>query len=197
MQTLASFSIHSLAIATGLLLIGFMLLEAFETVVLPRRIERQLRLTAAFYRVLWGNWKRMRWAIPASERDNYLSVFGPLSLLLIFILWGCGLVVGFALLLWGIVASIHAPEGTPTLLSYIYFSATTFVTLGYGDLYPLTESARVIADAEAGTGFGFLAIVIGYLPVLYTAFSRREVDIALLDAKQASKNTYRISERTS
>jgi hypothetical protein len=39
---------------------------------------------------------------------------------------------------------------------------------------------------EAGTGFGFLAIVIGYLPTIYTAFSRREIEISLLDARAGS-----------
>ena len=39
---------------------------------------------------------------------------------------------------------------------------------------------------EAGLGFGFLALVIGYLPVLYTAFSRREAQITMLDARAGS-----------
>src|SRR5438132_9172615 len=39
---------------------------------------------------------------------------------------------------------------------------------------------------EAGLGFGFLALVIGYVPVLYQAFSRREIEITLLDARAGS-----------
>jgi hypothetical protein len=42
---------------------------------------------------------------------------------------------------------------------------------------------------EAGTGLGFVALVIGYLPVLYTAFSTREVAVALLDARAGSPPT--------
>lgn len=186
MQTLAAVSFHTLAVTAGLLLIGFTILESFETLVLPRRIERPLRLTALFYRVLWRAWKGIRWSLPPSGRDNFLAVFGPLLLLVLLIFWGFCLTLGFALLYWGTGADVHTPEGVSSLSSYFYFSATTFITLGYGDIYPITRSARVLADIEAGTGFGFLAIVIGYLPVLYGSFSRREVDIALLDARASS-----------
>src|SRR5206468_4512146 len=65
-------------------------------------------------------------------------------------------------------------------------SGTTFTTLGYGDLTPVGPAARALAVAEAATGFGFFAVVISYLPVLYQAFSRREAFIALLDARAGS-----------
>jgi hypothetical protein len=68
----------------------------------------------------------------------------------------------------------------------MYLSATTFITLGFGDVAPRSLTGRIISDLEAGVGFGFLAIVIGYLPVLYGAFSRREVEIALMDARASS-----------
>lgn len=165
-----------------------MLLEAFETVVLPRRIERPLRLTSLFYRTLWRSWRGARQLVRPSNRDTFLAVFGPLSLILLFVFWGFGLIAGFALFEWGLRLPIHAPEDIPGtgLLTCLYFSATTFITLGYGDLYPLSTATRSVCDVEAATGFGFLAIVISYLPVLYGAFSRREVDIALLDARASS-----------
>jgi hypothetical protein len=81
---------------------------------------------------------------------------------------------------------VSAPEASPGLGTYLYLSATSFVTLGLGDVIPRSGPERLLTDLEAGTGFGFLAIVIAYLPVLYGAFSRREVDIALLDARASS-----------
>jgi len=42
---------------------------------------------------------------------------------------------------------------------------------------------------EASIGFGMLALVIGYLPVLYQAFSRREVNISMLDARAGTPPT--------
>src|SRR5262249_3869138 len=90
-----------------------------------------------------------------------------------------GLVVGF-----GIVHHALTPErGLPASL---YLSGTTLTTLGYGDVTPVSPAARILAVMEAATGFGFFAVVVGYLPVLYQSFSRREAFIALLDARAGS-----------
>ena len=74
----------------------------------------------------------------------------------------------------------------PDFATDLYMSGTTFFTLGLGDVSPGTPVARLVTVVEAGTGFGFLAIVISYLPVLYGAFSQREVNISLLDARAGS-----------
>jgi len=58
-----------------------------------------------------------------------------------------------------------------------------------GDVTPGSALARVIIVTEAGTGFGFLALMIAYLPTLYGAFSQREVNISLLDARAGSPPT--------
>jgi hypothetical protein len=55
-----------------------------------------------------------------------------------------------------------------------------------GDVVPQAWRARVLTVVEAGLGFGFLALVIGYFPVTYQAFSSREADISLLDARAGS-----------
>src|SRR5262249_31799064 len=70
-----------------------------------------------------------------------------------------------------------------SLAAYLYFSGTTFFTLGYGDLVPTGALGRALSVIEAGIGFGFLAVVISYLPVLYQAFSRRQIAISLLDSR--------------
>lgn len=122
-----------------------------------------------------------------NRREAFLSYFGPLSLLALFVVWAVGLVFAFALLHLGAgsAISLGANEHRGFLLDF-YLSGTTFFTLGLGDVTPQTQLARVIMVTEAGIGFGFLAVVIGYLPVLYGAFSRREVNISLLDARAGS-----------
>ena len=175
-----------IAALLGLCLILYVVLEAFETLVLPRRIERRFRFARAFYRRLWQAWTATARRIPSDRRDDFLAVFGPLSLLLLLSFWAEALVAGFAIVGWGTNAAIHGPDAHATFGTYLYLSATTFITLGFGDVVPRSAWARLIADVESGLGFGFLAIVIGYLPVLYQAFSRREVDIALLDARASS-----------
>jgi hypothetical protein len=62
----------------------------------------------------------------------------------------------------------------------------TFFTLGFGDVAPQTPLAKLIIVAEAGTGFGFIAVVIGYLPVLYQLYARREIHVMQLEARAGS-----------
>ncbi len=176
-----------IAALLGVILIVYVVFEAFESLVLPRRIERRFRFSRAFYKALWKIWRTVAARLPWPERrDDFMAVFGPLSLILLLSLWAEALVLGFAFLSWGTSAALQIPHGIVNFGDYLYLSATTFTTLGFGDIVPNSFWSRAIADAESGIGFGFLAMVIGYLPVLYQAFSRREVDIALLDARASS-----------
>ncbi len=168
--------------------IGWILFEAFEAMVLPRRVMRKFRFSRWFYRLNWPVWLWLSRVFPTSKRrETFLSVFGPLSLLALFSLWVVGLIVGFALLHESLGTPFQRPadtaEGLPPLL---YFSGITFFTIGYGDMVPTDGPGRFLAVIEGGIGFGFLAVIIGYMPVLYQAFSRREVVISLLDARAGS-----------
>jgi len=174
----------------GLAIVLVVLWDAFETIVLPRRVARRLRLTRFFYRSTWRPWSALaNWLCPSSRRQAFLSYFGPLSLLMLLSVWAAGLVVGFAVLDWAAGSPVHTPAATPSFFWDLYLSGTTFFTLGLGDVTPESPAARALTVLEAGMGFGFLAIVIGYLPVIYQAFSRREVSISLLDARAGSPPT--------
>lgn len=178
------------AAAAGILLILIVLWDAFETVVLPRRVTRRLRLARLFYRTLWRVWSAVaRQMRDGSRRESYLGLFGPLSLILLLVLWATMLVMGFAMLQWGLGSDMTAPEGIAGFAAILYMSGTSFFTLGLGDVVPRTLLGRAVTVVEVGTGFGFLALVIGYLPVLYQAFSRREVIISMLDARAGSPPT--------
>jgi hypothetical protein len=115
-----------------------------------------------------------------------LGVFGPFSLIGLFVTWVIGLLVGFAMLHWSMRSPMVAPENISGFFSYLYLSGTTFFTLGYGDVTPTAPLGRTLAVIESGLGFGFLAVIISYLPVLYQAFSRREATISLMDARAGS-----------
>jgi len=171
-------------------LIAVILWEAFETIVLPRRVTRLWRLSRIFYRLTWTIWK---WAArrigSRSRREALLAVYGPLSLLLLLALWAAGLVFGFGVLHWSLASPMQAPGGPPSFGIDLYMSGTTFFTLGLGDVTPRGALARALTVLESGVGFGFLALVIGYFPVLYNAFSRREVSITLLDPRAGSPPT--------
>jgi len=173
-----------LIVAAGALWAVVMMWDAFEALVLPRRVTRRLRPTRMFYRVTWEMWsavaRRMR---PGGRRETYLSFFGPLSLLVLMAVWAASLVAAFALLQTGSALNVR---GGGSFTDHLYLSGETFFTLGLGDVTPVTRVGRALVVIEAGVGFAFLALVIGYLPVLYQSFSRREVNITLLDARAGS-----------
>jgi hypothetical protein len=113
-----------------------------------------------------------------------LSLFGLLTV------WAIGMILGFGLFNWCLKMKLAlADRPVSSIGDYLYFSGTTFFTLGYGDIVPQTGLGRMLSVAEAGIGFAFLAIIISYLPVLYGSFSRREVSISLLDARAGSPPT--------
>lgn len=170
----------------GAMLILLVLLDGFESTVLPRRITRRWRPTRLYFQSTWRLWRRAAALLPAGRyRENALGVFGPLALLGLFGVWIFTLILGFA--------SIH--RGLATLSAgsdfrdYLYMSGETIFTLGYGDVTPDSFSGKFLAVIEAGLGFGFMAVIIGYLPVLYQSFSRREQTIALLDGRAGSPPT--------
>jgi hypothetical protein len=172
---------------SAILLIFGILWDVFEVIILPRRVSRRVRLTVLIYAITWGPYSAIvRRIRNEGRREGFLSFYGPLSVILLLVVWMTGLILGFALLQWVLGSPITAPEGTPNFGTDLYLSGTTFITLGLGDVVPLTGIARGITVIEAATGFGLLAVVIGYLPVLYQAFSRREANITLLDARAGS-----------
>jgi hypothetical protein len=178
-----------LAAILGVFLIVVILSDAFQTVVLSRRVSQRFRPTRAFYRVLWTIWRAAAKLLAGNRRENLLTIFGPLSLILLIGLWAVGLVVGFALLHWGLGSRMMAPDGAMGFTVDLYMSGTTFFTLGLGDVTPQTPLARLITVSEGGIGFAFLALVIGYLPLISQAYSRREVSISMLDARAGSPPT--------
>jgi len=165
-----------IAALVGIVLIAIVLWDSFETIILPRRVSGP-RLSKTFYRLTWRPWAAAGRRMGQGDwRETFLSVYGPLSLIVLFVLWGAILITGFGMLLWASGFDVHLSG-----LRHLYVSGTTFTTLGIGDFTPKTDLARIVTVIEAGTGFGFLAVFISYLPVLYQSFSRREVSISMLD----------------
>jgi hypothetical protein len=181
---------HLWASIGGLVLIFVILLDAFETVVLPRRIRRTFRITAWFYRVTWGRWTRVGQHIKStSRREGFLAYYGPLSLIWLLGYWAVGLIFGFACVQYGLGEHLQLSSEKITFGKLLYHSGETFFTLGYGDIVPTNTVARALAVLEAGMGFAFLGVVVGYLPVIYNSFAARETEISLLDARAGSPPT--------
>ena len=182
------------ALIAGLLFCLSAVVDAFQTIILPRRPTGRFRITPLFYIVTWTPWAALaRHARNPKVREQIYSVFGPGSLLLLLMVWALLLVTGFGLLFFGLRTPFADAMADATALARLrtdlYVSGTTLFTLGIGDVLPRSFAARALIVIESGTGLGFVALVIGYVPVLYNSFSRREVSVALLDARAGSPPT--------
>ena len=179
--------VHIVAIVCGVAIIWVVLLDTFETVVLPRRVLRNFKLTAYFYRRTWIPWRKVASRIKTTSRQqNFLGYFGPLSLILLLGFWATGLILGFGLIQYGIGGHEQLSGERLSFGKILYHSGETFFTLGYGDIVPTSGAARVLSVFEAGMGFAFLGVVLGYIPTVYSSFSRREIQISMLDARAGS-----------
>ena len=182
------------ALIAGLLFCLSAVVDAFQTIILPRRPTGRFRITRLFYIVTWTPWAALaRHARNPKVREQIYSIFGPGSLLLLLMVWALLLVTGFGLLFFALGTPFADSMATPNHLGHLrtdlYVSGTTLFTLGLGDVVPRTLFARALIIFESGTGLGLVALVIGYVPVLYGAFSRREVSVALLDGRAGSPPT--------
>jgi hypothetical protein len=167
----------------GLALLVIVITDAFQTIVAARRVQNLPSATRIFYRLSWALFSGVARRIKSDvRRENCLCVYGPLSLLLLLACWALNLIVGFAILQWSI--GLQFKDTVSTLANAVYFSASTFFTLSSGE--PINLPSRYLMVLEAGFGFSFLGLVIGYLPVLYQAVSDRELRISLLDARAGS-----------
>ena len=181
---MTSWLVGGVAVALILIIIW----DAFETILVPRRIGRRIRLTRYFYLVTWRVWRGLaRRVRKPARREGLLGFYGPLSLILLLSCWAAGLILAFALLEFATRARAGAPPEPFGVL--LYMSGETFFTLGFGDFTPTTGLGRALAVLEAGLGFGFLGTVIGYLPTMYAGFAQREIEISLMDARAGSPPT--------
>jgi Ion channel len=186
---------HKGAFFIGLGFLAVVLLDAFQTIILPRRPVGRLRITRIFFLLTWTPWRAVAGLLRSTKkRDQVYSIYGPLSLLLLIVIWAVLLVFAFGLIYYGLGTPFHGisaaqESNLARLRDCLYASGTTLFTLGLGDLTPASQQARVLVVAEAGVGLGFVALVIGYVPLLYGTFSRREVAVALLDSRAGSPPT--------
>ena len=186
---------HIVAFIGGCLLAFGVVLDAFQTIILPRRPAGRLRITRLFYIATWLPWCYLAGRVKRPQvREQLYSIYGPLSLLLLLVVWALLLIAGFGFVFYALGSPFadqfnihHGLLGD--LRSDLYVSGTTLFTLGLGDVTPKTYLARALVVFEGGTGLAFVALVIGYVPVLYQAFSRREVSVAMLDGRAGSPPT--------
>jgi hypothetical protein len=163
-----------LAIGAGAYMVGATLLSALMTFVLPRganvRITRIVFLTVrAIFDVIMP--PRRDWR----DRDRLFAMQAPVTLILLTGVWLVLVTTGFTAIYWGLGASL--PDAYVT-------SGSSVFTLGFKQPHRIV--AMTIAFVEAAIGIGLVALLVSYLPTIYSAFSRRETEVALLEAYAGS-----------
>jgi hypothetical protein len=173
-----------LELTAGVLVWCGVLWDGFATIILPRTVAPMRRLSGRFYRSSWWLWAAVGRRIPRSRlRLVFLSIYGPLSVMLLLILWAGLMIVAFALIFQGLEPRfLPAPE-TLGFVRLLYMSGSIFLTLGVGDVTSPDVMAQLFILLEAASGYIFLALVITYMPVLEQAYSAREVGNLLIHSR--------------
>jgi Ion channel len=172
-----------LPLLLGLLMLVLVAWDVFETIVVPRPTPGWFRLGRYVVR---GSWRAVR-AIAGSgsargpARERLLGLFAPAATLLLLAVWLSSLILAFGLILFGLRDEL---EPVPANLgTAVYFSATSVLTIGYGDIIANGTAARVVVIAAAASGLGVVALVVTFLFSLYASYQRRETSVVLLQAK--------------
>jgi len=149
--------------------------SATRTVVLPRGVPAHLA-SAVFVTVRRVFQLRLRRSTSYERRDHVMAPYGPTSLLLLALVW---LVIAFA----GYTAMFWALGGR-SIRDAVITSGSSLLTLGF--VRPNDMPSIILAITEAIAGLTLLALLITYLPSLYSAFSRREAAVARLEVRANS-----------
>jgi hypothetical protein len=156
----------------GLLLIGVTLRSALRTLVLPRSAPDAI--TAVVFRVLRNlfNW-RMKWAHSYADRDRIMAYYAPVTVLMLLPTWLALILVGYMGLFWS--------TGMSGLYQVFVISGSSLFTLGFAS--DNTTIHMLLSFSEATIGMILVALLIAYLPTMYSAFSRREAAVSQLDVR--------------
>jgi Ion channel len=174
----------SLSLALGLLLWIVVMWDGFSTIVLPRTVAPMKRISGRFYKRSWQFWSLIGRGIRTNERRlSFLAVYGPLSVMLLLVIWASLAVLAFALIYQGSGSRFEENNLPVSFGTLLYMSGSTFLTLGIGDVTSIDSLGRTFMILEAATGFVFLGLIITYMPLLDQAYASREVGGLLLQSR--------------
>jgi hypothetical protein len=173
-----------LELAAGLFIWCGVLWDGFATIILPRTVAPMGRVSGRFCKWSWRLWAAVGGRIRGREiRLNFLSVYGPLSVVILLVVWAGLMIFAFTLVYHALGPRFQAPGGSVGFGTLLYMSASTFLTLGLGDVTSSDPIARLFVQLEAGSGYMFLALMITYMPVLEQAYAAREVGNLLIHSR--------------
>ena len=169
---------QALAVILGVVLVVSVTADLLNTLVTTHNSRNPFWLTRILYTRTWRMIRFIGQRLPnESWRTRLYAIYAPTSVIALLATWVAQQVLGFGLIWWG----VKGVDGAESLLDSIYYSGVVYFTLGFGEIVPVEEVPRFGALIEAFAGVLTTALVIGYLPALYSAYSEREQRLLMLD----------------
>jgi hypothetical protein len=174
-------------LAIGIVAILLTLADVFQSVVVPRAAAPALRISYVLWRVTWKLWPPVaRWIHPndARKREEFLGVFAPFAMIAMVATWVIVLVLAFGAVLWALRDQLR-----PEPVSYwdaAYFSGSSLLTIGFGDIVPKNGLAKFVALAAGASGLSVVSITTAFLFAIFGTFQRREAFIVTLAGRAGS-----------
>ncbi len=166
-----------LSVIVGCLLVLAVLADVVNTLVTTTRSTGRYWLTVVLYTRTWSLVRGIGGRMSDDGKERLYGFFAPLSVIGLLAVWVALQVVGFGLIWWG----LDGIDGAGSLADSLYYSGVVYFTLGFGEIVPTEAVPRIGALIEAFSGVLTTALVIGYLPALYGAYSQREQKLLTLD----------------
>lgn len=163
---------YILAFFIGAAIVALTLASAVKTFVLPRSApDGIVRAVFLFIRTLFN--LRVLFSASYRERDWVMAYYAPVSLLALLPVWLGLVMIGFTGMFWA--------AGIGDWITAFHTSGSSLLSLGLAANEGLLDS--ILKFSEATIGFLLVALLISYLPTMYSAFSRRESAVTLLEVR--------------
>lgn len=167
------------SIGSGLWLVYFTIMTTIRVFVLPRGDNAWL--ARQIFRLVYNLFiLRAQKAQSYAERDRVLALFGPVVLLIQPVIYLGLVVIGFAGVYWGIDPR---PLALYTFEEAYFLSGSSLMTLGFAAVDSHDLPVMFLSFTQAALGMIFVALLIAYLPTIYSAFSERETLVGLLEVR--------------
>ncbi|HZY99847.1 MAG TPA: ion channel [Candidatus Baltobacteraceae bacterium] len=173
-----------LSVVAGICVIVLVLGDVFQSVVVPRAVGRRWRLSLLLWRAFWQRWPMLAWKLyPADDdkREDFLATYAPFMLVFLLLVWAAGIVFGYGLIFWGLRGGLS--PNVHSLGQALYFSGTSTLTIGYGDIVGKSAGTRFFSVLAAVSGFSTFSIVTAYLFLIFQSFQSREAFVVTLGAR--------------
>lgn len=164
-----------LVFVLGLIMVILTLSSALSTFVLPRAARSQLN------RIVFGLLRRLidfvlHFVKTYRRRDAIMAYYAPIGLMLLLPTWYLLILIGYAAMYWAL--------GVGDLFAVFRLSGSSLFTLGFD--ISKTSVVTLFAFTEAMLGLMLVGLLIAYLPTMYSAFSRREQVVNMLEVRAGS-----------